>query len=320
MFCGNCGSKAVEGNRFCIKCGREQSPTSASQSLAVPLLRGPEPAEIARAVTVDSSPPLVDRTASAAVTLAAPAERPVYCRHSPAQRSALGRDGSETCLGCGLPYAPGSPGSGVRLTIKPTATLAAPAERPVYCRHSPAQRSALGRDGQHGSEICMDCRLPYAPGSPGSGLRLAATGTDQPQEISPSAYRPQSHAGSVQHGMSFQQAVKVGLTKYFDFSSRARRSEFWWFELFFFIAYFGAGTLDVAFNSSGVLFGLTFLGLYLPMLAVTVRRLHDTNRSGWFVLIQAIPLVGGIIVLVFLCEDSGGGPNLYGPSPKPKDL
>jgi Interferon-induced transmembrane protein len=173
MFCGNCGSKSIEGDHFCITCGREQSPTPAAQSLPAPHLER-QPAEMTSAVKVATSAPPVDRTVSPTITLVKPAERLVYCTHSPAQRSDLGGyalQGSEVCMGCRLPYAPGSPGSGLHGTVNPTVTLTQPAERPAYCRHSTSQRSTLGGYGQDGSEICMGCRLPYAPGSPDSGLR-----------------------------------------------------------------------------------------------------------------------------------------------------
>jgi uncharacterized membrane protein YhaH (DUF805 family) len=61
---------------------------------------------------------------------------------------------------------------------------------------------------------------------------------------------------------------------------------------------------------------LVILILLLPMLAVSVRRLHDLNRSGWFYLVTFIPFAGGIILMVVMCEDSGRGANRYGPSPK----
>lgn len=138
VFCGNCGNKSVEGDRFCVRCGREQSPSSASQSLAAPRMEGPKPpAEMTKAVRVATSAPPVDRAVSATVTLAKPAERPAYCRHSPSERSALRRyerDGSELCTGCSLPYAPGSPGyapespsSGLRgSAVDPTRMSSAP--------------------------------------------------------------------------------------------------------------------------------------------------------------------------------------------------
>lgn len=138
MFCGNCGDKSLDGDRYCIRCGREQSSTSASQPLATPVLERPEPpAEMTNIVRVATSAPPVGRTVSAAVTLAKPAEGPPYCRHSPSERSALRRypqDGSQLCAGCNLPYAPGSPGyapespgSGLRkTTAAPTGMSSAP--------------------------------------------------------------------------------------------------------------------------------------------------------------------------------------------------
>jgi uncharacterized membrane protein YhaH (DUF805 family) len=83
-----------------------------------------------------------------------------------------------------------------------------------------------------------------------------------------------------------------------------------------FIVYFVANILGRALGAGAILLDLLALGLFLPGLAVAVRRLHDTNRSGWFYLIQLIPLVGSIILIVFMCQDSATGPNRYGPSLK----
>ena len=117
MFCGNCGSNAVEGDRYCIRCGREQSPTPPPPSPSAPQLRGaPTHAEMTSTVKVATSATQVDRAVATTATLMKPTERPAYCRHSPSERSNLGRqgqDGSEICTGCELPYAPGSPGSGL---------------------------------------------------------------------------------------------------------------------------------------------------------------------------------------------------------------
>lgn len=115
--------------------------------------------------------------------------------------------------------------------------------------------------------------------------------------------------------MTFGNAVSSVFAQYAGFSGRARRSEFWWFSLFAFGVYLVAGLIDVAINSSilGLLVGL---GLLLPSLAVTMRRLHDTGRSGWWLLIGLVPLVGGIVLLVFECMDSEPGANRFGPSPK----
>jgi uncharacterized membrane protein YhaH (DUF805 family) len=116
--------------------------------------------------------------------------------------------------------------------------------------------------------------------------------------------------------MSFADAVRSVFSKYVTFSGRARRSEFWWFALFAGIVYIVAGIIDSAIGNQ-VLGYLVGLALLLPSLAVTVRRLHDTGRSGWWILIGLIPLIGAIVLLVFEVQDSQPGTNSYGPSPKP---
>lgn len=115
--------------------------------------------------------------------------------------------------------------------------------------------------------------------------------------------------------MGFADAVKTALTKYVVFSGRARRSEYWWFTLFLLVVYVVAAIVDGLLGTYPLVYGLVILGLLLPSIAVGVRRLHDTDRSGWFYLLSLIPLVGAIILLVFFVGDSKPA-NQYGPSPK----
>jgi uncharacterized membrane protein YhaH (DUF805 family) len=115
--------------------------------------------------------------------------------------------------------------------------------------------------------------------------------------------------------MGFADAIRSVFSKYVVFSGRARRSEFWWFFLFAVIVYIVVGIIDAAIGSS-ILGLIVSLALLLPSLAVNVRRLHDTGRSGWWILIGLIPIVGFIILLIFECQDSQPGANAYGPSPK----
>jgi uncharacterized membrane protein YhaH (DUF805 family) len=107
------------------------------------------------------------------------------------------------------------------------------------------------------------------------------------------------------------------LSKYVDFSGRAPRSEYWWwvlalvgaaFAVSFVVAIF-TGDPDVADG----LVGLLWLGTILPSLAVGARRLHDTDRSGWWLLIGLVPLVGGIVLLVLMATEGSRHPNRYGP-------
>jgi uncharacterized membrane protein YhaH (DUF805 family) len=125
--------------------------------------------------------------------------------------------------------------------------------------------------------------------------------------------------------------VKV-LKQYVDFSGRARRTEYWMFTLFNAIIEIILGFVDralgfgsfssntsggVAFSASvGLLGGLYALAVLLPSLGVSVRRLHDTDRSGWWLLIGLIPFIGGIVLLVFFVLPGTRGPNRYGPDPK----
>ena len=115
--------------------------------------------------------------------------------------------------------------------------------------------------------------------------------------------------------MNFGQAVQSVLTKYVEFSGRARRSEYWWFTLFSVAVSIVFSIIDAAIGSS-ILGLLVSLALLLPSIAVTVRRLHDTGRSGWWIWLALIPLIGAIVVIVFLCQDSEPGQNKYGVSPK----
>ncbi len=115
------------------------------------------------------------------------------------------------------------------------------------------------------------------------------------------------------------------LKKYGDFSGRARRSEYWSFVLISTVIYLVLLCADMfvqaAKNSAGlgilgVLAVIYYLAALLPALAVFVRRLHDTGRSGWWWFISIVPIVGAIVLLVFLVTDSQPGANQYGPNPK----
>lgn len=115
--------------------------------------------------------------------------------------------------------------------------------------------------------------------------------------------------------MSFADAIKTCFSKYADFSGRARRSEYWFFYLFVVIALFAASIVDKVIGTYPLLYLLDGLAILLPILAAGARRLHDTGRSGWWLLIAFVPLIGAILLLVWYCTDSSPD-NEYGPSPK----
>ena len=115
--------------------------------------------------------------------------------------------------------------------------------------------------------------------------------------------------------MDLPTAVRTCFSKYVDFNGRARRSEYWWFFLAYVIAIVVAQIVDAVLNTSPIIYLVAVLAFLLPVLAVGVRRLHDTSRSGWWILIGLIPLVGTIVLIVFYVQDSHAD-NQFGPSPK----
>ena len=114
----------------------------------------------------------------------------------------------------------------------------------------------------------------------------------------------------------------TALKKYAVFSGRSRRSEYWYFVLFYLLIYIVLAIADGAtgsFDSKsgiGLFTGIFSLAMLIPSLSVTVRRLHDTDRTGWWILITLIPLIGAIVLLVFLLQDSNADANRFGPNPK----
>ena len=106
------------------------------------------------------------------------------------------------------------------------------------------------------------------------------------------------------------------LKKYAVFDGRAHRTEFWLFFLFSFIISFFLGVIVGLVESLWFITTLYALAVLIPGLAVSVRRLHDTNRSGWWILTGLVPILGWIALLIFYVEDSRPGANQYGPNPK----
>ena len=127
--------------------------------------------------------------------------------------------------------------------------------------------------------------------------------------------------------MSFGDAIQSFWTNYANFKGRARRSEYWFIALFLGLTSIGATIIDSAifvddldvlmstggWGPVGVLWALT---VFLPSLSVLVRRLHDTSRSAWWLLIGLVPIAGAIVLFVFSLFDSTPGHNDYGRSPK----
>src|SRR5262249_53764211 len=124
------------------------------------------------------------------------------------------------------------------------------------------------------------------------------------------AHAPNQYEGS--RRMSFSEAVRSGFDHYTDFDGRASRPAFWWWFLFGILVGIAAYILD-AIIGTAILSALVGLALLLPNISVGIRRLHDTGRTGWWILIGFIPLIGLIVLLVFYAQEGDPGENSYGP-------
>lgn len=126
---------------------------------------------------------------------------------------------------------------------------------------------------------------------------------------------------------------KLALSRYADFSGRSTRPEFWWFQLAYFVLLIAITVLTVillyilpAFLAStvslifvAIVFLGLVLGLFLPQLSITVRRLHDTGKSGWYMLFSIVPYLGSIIVIILCCQATEMRANKWGPIPGSED-
>lgn len=129
--------------------------------------------------------------------------------------------------------------------------------------------------------------------------------------------------------MTFMDSISTCFGKYISFSGRAQQSEFWWFVLFIIIASAIVGAFDsMLFETQAMMIGgmemsynpgligsIFSLAIFLPTWAVEVRRLHDIGKSGWWLLLGLIPVIGFIILLVWLIKTGTDGDNEYGPDP-----
>jgi uncharacterized membrane protein YhaH (DUF805 family) len=127
--------------------------------------------------------------------------------------------------------------------------------------------------------------------------------------------------------MDFATAVKkVLLQDYANFQGRSQRSEYWWFLLFALIVGFVIGIIQgilaAIIGNAGTMIGslitIVFeLGILVPSIAVTVRRLHDLDRSGWWIFIALVPILGPILLIIWYCTKGSLGPNRFGEDPLP---
>ena len=127
--------------------------------------------------------------------------------------------------------------------------------------------------------------------------------------------------------MNFTAAIRSFWSRFADFKGRSRRSEYWYIQLFLVATNLAVAGIDLALmdgdldrfiaNGGGGIVGLIWIfATIVPALAVLIRRLHDTGRTGWWALVGLVPFVGAIVLLVFTVSDSSNEENKYGTSPK----
>jgi uncharacterized membrane protein YhaH (DUF805 family) len=121
--------------------------------------------------------------------------------------------------------------------------------------------------------------------------------------------------------LTFTQAIRSGFANYVNFSGRALPSEFWWWQLFTLLVAFAGGMVDGAFDlNSDVIADLWALVVLLPSLAVSVRRLHDRDTSGWWLFALMIPFAGLVLLIVWFIQDGTPGTNRFGADPRHRDV
>ena len=157
------------------------------------------------------------------------------------------------------------------------------AEGMIFCR-------ACGGSLHSSAPLCPHCGAPQMPAGGGDGIER-----------------------------TFGASIAMCFSKFGTFAGRAPRAEYWWFSLFCWIInvvlnIIEAGSRTGAFTVISALFGLAII---IPNLAVSVRRLHDLDRTGWWLLLWLLPVIGWIIMLVWMCSRGTRGPNRYGPENGP---
>ena len=121
--------------------------------------------------------------------------------------------------------------------------------------------------------------------------------------------------------MTLSAAVQSGFGNYATFNGRATRSEFWWWQLFVLLVAFAGGIVDGIINlNSDVVAYLWALVTLLPGLAVSVRRLHDTDMSGWWLFIMMVPFIGAVLLIAWWISEGTIGYNRFGADPRPKEV
>jgi len=180
------------------------------------------------------------------------------------------------------------------------------------------RETLVWRSGMEGWESAQEALPPHLrpadwPGADTSGPPPMSYRTG---ETVGTAAADNHHGGATYHPAGFQDSVRTVFQRYATFTGRSRRPEYWWFVLFNIIVSLVLGIVSGLLfpNEADILGGIYNLAVLLPSLAVGVRRLHDIGRTGWWLLIALIPIVGIIVLIVFFATKGEEHDNQYGPA------
>ena len=235
------------------------------------------------------------------------------------------KDGAKFCTNCGAPQKPATEEPHMQYA-QPQPVQEDPWQSSSYDSagtqdYAGSSFSSTGAENSYGSYSSSGS---YTSADSSSG---SYTGADSSYG-STGSYSGGSYSGSSAvssdpvPGPNFMEAVQTCFSKYATFSGRARRSEYWYFTLFHVLAFMILGIIgNMIFGSpegggSNMLQNIFSLATFIPGLAVSCRRLHDIGKSGKWILISLVPVIGWIVLLVFEIKDSEPGENQYGRSPK----
>ncbi len=170
----------------------------------------------------------------------------------------------------------------------------------MYCKH-------CGKEVNAQAAVCLSCGVAV-----GQGSTYCAHCGAQPDPLAVVCVKCGSPIKKVNNqrkkpfgttaGISFGKAISIGWKKYADFEGRATRSEYWYWVLFYILCFYPT-------------LGIGAVVLFIPSIAVAVRRLHDIGMSGWWYLLGLVPLIGWIFLIIWYCTPSQEGENEYGPEP-----
>lgn len=156
---------------------------------------------------------------------------------------------------------------------------------------------------------CPECGQTYegTPGDIGAQFECESCGKPFRLESAEESHGTRRPSGAACFWLMFRRA--------FAFRGRTRRREFWWAELFYWSCALAAGFVGGITGLGDLIYGLFGLATAIPILSMTVRRLHDSDKSGWWMLLAAVPVLQ-FAYFVWLCEDGTPGRNRFGPDPK----